>query len=94
MNLSFIFHGYIRINSCWTYLRKSFEVIVTGAIQEIRERSHSALIASVVRLSATRERILVCRGKRAYCRNPHIKMSFWYVSYRSYLEENISAVYL
>lgn len=63
MNLSFIFQRYIRINSCWTYLRKSFELTVTGAIQEIRERSHSALKASVVRLSASRERLLVCRGK-------------------------------
>lgn len=63
MNLSFIFHIYIRINSCWKYLRKSFELIVTGATPESRERSHSALKASVERLSATRERLLVCRGK-------------------------------
>lgn len=63
MNLSFIFHRYVRINSYGAHLRKSFEEIVPGAIQEIRERSHSALKASVVRLSTSRERLLVCSGK-------------------------------
>lgn len=42
---------------------EKLDVIVTGAIQEIRESSHSALKALVVRLSASRERLLVCRGK-------------------------------
>lgn len=68
-------------------------MIVTGVIQEIRERSHSGLKASVVRLSASRERLLGC-GDKGHIAETLTKMSLWYGSYKSCLEENSSAVYL